>query len=141
VITVARDPERGAATVDEIRQRVPTASVETLTADLSSLVQVRRLADEVLARHDRIDVLVNNAGVITMRPQTTVDGLEATFATNHLAPFLLTNLLRGLLQCSAPARVVTVASAVHKQIHAIPWDDMARGVPGGHGRRTRCRSC
>jgi NAD(P)-dependent dehydrogenase (short-subunit alcohol dehydrogenase family) len=134
VITVARDRERGAAAAAEIRQRVATARVETLTADLSSLAEVRRLADEVLARHDRLDVLVNNAGVITMRPQTTVDGLESTFATNHLAPFLLTNLLRGLLETSAPARVVTVASAVHKQIRAIAWDDLARGVPDRHGQ-------
>ena len=134
VITVARDQHRGAAVAEEIRQRVPSSRVETLTADLSSLGQVRRLADEVLARHDRLDVLVNNAGVITMRPHMTVDGLETTFATNHLAPFLLTNLLRGLLEASAPARVVTVSSAVHKQIRAIAWDELARGVPDGHGQ-------
>jgi NAD(P)-dependent dehydrogenase (short-subunit alcohol dehydrogenase family) len=134
VVTVGRDPLRGAAAADEIRRRVPDARVDTLTADLSSLVEVRRLAEEVLARYDRLDVLVNNAGVITMRPQTTVDGLETTFATNHLAPFLLTNLLRGLLERSRPARVVTVSSAVHKQIRAIPWNDLARGVPDGHGQ-------
>jgi retinol dehydrogenase 12 len=132
VITVARDPVRGAAAADEIRQRVPDARVETLTADLSSLVHVRQLAEQVLARYDRLDVLVNNAGVITMRPQLTVDGIETTVATNHLAPFLLTNLLRGRLQSSAPARVVTVSSAVHKQIRAIPWDDLERGLPDVH---------
>jgi retinol dehydrogenase 12 len=132
VVTVARDPLRGAAAADEIRQRVPGARIETLTADLSSLARVRQLAEEVLARYDRLDVLVNNAGVITTRPQLTVDGIETTVATNHLAPFLLTNLLRGRMEKSAPARVVTVASAVHKQIRAIPWDDLERGLPDGH---------
>lgn len=127
VVIAARDPARAEAVGEEIRLRVPLARVETITADLSSLRQVRRLADEVRARYDRLDVLLNNAGVITMRRQTTVDGLETTFATNHLAPFLLTNLLRGVLERSAPARVITVASAAHKQIRAIPWDSLATG--------------
>jgi NAD(P)-dependent dehydrogenase (short-subunit alcohol dehydrogenase family) len=129
VIIVARDTARGEAAADEIRRRVPSALVETATADLSSLAQVRRLAEEVQARYDRLDVLVNNAGVIMMRRLLTVDGLETTFAVNHLAPFLLTNLLRGLLERSAPARVVTVASAVHKQVRAIPWGEMPEGAP------------
>jgi retinol dehydrogenase-12 len=132
VIIVGRDATRGAAAAEEIRGRAPHARVETLTADLSSQAQVRRLAEEVRARHDRLDVLVNNAGVLTMRRQVTADGLEKTFATNHLAPFLLTHLLRGLLERSAPARVVTVASAAHKQVKAIPWDDLASGAS------TRC---
>jgi NAD(P)-dependent dehydrogenase (short-subunit alcohol dehydrogenase family) len=127
VIISARDAARGGAAVEEIRRRVPLAQVGTVTADLSSMAQVRRLAGEVLARYDRLDVLVNNAGVITMRPQWTDDGLETMFATNHLGPFLLTNLLRGLLERSAPARVVTVASAAHRQVRAIPWDDLPRG--------------
>ena len=129
VIMVGRDAERGAAAAAEIRRRVLSARVETLTADLSSLAQVRRLAGEVLARHDRLDVLVNNAGVIAVRRQLTADGLETMFATNHLSPFLLTSLLRGLLERSAPARVVTVASAAHKQVRTIPWDDLPRGAP------------
>jgi retinol dehydrogenase 12 len=132
VIIVARDAARGETAGDEIRRRVPLAKVETVTADLSSLAQVRRLAEEVLARCDRLDVLVNNAGVISMRRQLTADGLETTFATNHLGPFLLTNLLRGLLERSAPARVVTVSSAAHKQVRTIPWDDLPRGAQAGH---------
>jgi NAD(P)-dependent dehydrogenase (short-subunit alcohol dehydrogenase family) len=127
VTIVARDAARGDAAAAEIRQRVPGAQVAVMTADLSSLVQVRRLAESVQARCPRLDVLVNNAGVISMHRQLTADGLEITFATNHLAPFLLTNLLCGVLERSAPARVVTVASAAHKQVRAIPWADLARG--------------
>jgi retinol dehydrogenase-12 len=132
VIIVARTAARGETAIDEIRRRVPLARVEAVTADLSSLAQVRRLAEEILAHHHRLDVLVNNAGVIMMRRQLTADGLETTFATNHLGPFLLTNLLRGLLERSAPARVVTVSSAAHKQVRTIPWDDLSRGAPAGH---------
>ena len=134
VIIVARDEARGEMAGDEIRQRVPLAQVQVLTADLSSLVQVRRLAEEILARHDRLDVLVNNAGVIMTRRQLTAEGLETTFATNHLGPFLLTNLLCGLLARSAPARVVTVSSAAHKQVRTIPWDDLPRGTQAAHGQ-------
>lgn len=128
VIIVARDAARGEAAAEEIRGRVPRARVEVMTADLSSLAQVRKLAEDVLARQDRLDVLVNNAGIISMRRQLTADGLETTFATNHLGPFLLTNLLRGLLERSAPARVVTVSSAAHKQVRDIPWDDLPYGA-------------
>jgi NAD(P)-dependent dehydrogenase (short-subunit alcohol dehydrogenase family) len=132
VIIVARTAARGETAGDEIRRRVPLARVEAVTADLSIMAQVRRLADEVMARYDRLDVLINNAGVIMTRRQLTADGLETTFATNHLGPFLLTNLLRGLLERSAPARVVTVSSAAHKQVRTIPWDDLARGGPAGY---------
>jgi NAD(P)-dependent dehydrogenase (short-subunit alcohol dehydrogenase family) len=142
MILPARDAARGEAAKAEIQARAPHARVEVMTADLSSLSQVRELAARVRARHDRLDVLVNNAGVISPRQPLTADGLEMTFATNHLGPFLLTSLLRDLLEraggtggypvrspgaSSAPARVVTVASAVHKQVRAIPWDDLASG--------------
>lgn len=129
VIIVARDTARGATAAEEIRRRVPFARVETMAADLSSLARVRRLAGEIQDRCDRLDVLVNNAGVISMRRQLTADGFETTFATNHLGPFLLTNLLRGLLERSAPARVITVSSSAHQQVRTIPWDDLPRGAP------------
>ena len=134
VIIAARDAARGAAASEQIRQQVPLAQVETVTADLSSLAQVRQLAEEIRARYDRLDVLVNNAGVISVHHQLTADGLETTFATNHLGPFLLTNMLRGLLERSAPARVVTVSSAAHKQVQTIPWDDLPRGTPARQGQ-------
>jgi len=134
VIIVARDEARGRVTAGEIQERVPSARVEVMTADLSSLEQVRRLGEDVLARHDRLDVLINNAGVISTRRRLTADGLEVTFATNHLGPFLLTGLLRGLLERSAPARVVTVASAAHKQVRTIPWADLPHGGPAVGGQ-------
>jgi NAD(P)-dependent dehydrogenase (short-subunit alcohol dehydrogenase family) len=134
VIVVARNTARGEAAAAEIGSRVPLARVEVMTADLSSLAQVRRLAEEVLTRRDRLDVLVNNAGVISMRRQLTAEGLETNFATNHLGPFLLTSLLRGLLERSAPARVVTVSSAAHKQVRAIPWDDLPYGTRSAQGQ-------
>jgi retinol dehydrogenase-12 len=134
VTILARDEARGEAAAAEIRRRVPLAHVETMTADLSSLAQVRQLAAQVLARFGRLDVLVNNAGVISLRRQLTADGLEITFATNHLGPFLLTSMLRGLLERSAPARVVTVSSAAHRQVRAIPWDDLARGDRAGNAQ-------
>jgi NAD(P)-dependent dehydrogenase (short-subunit alcohol dehydrogenase family) len=123
VMLVARDRERGASTVAAIHQQTGSASVESLLADLSSPEQVRRLAAEAVARHSRLDVLINNAGAVFMRRRETVDGLEMTFALNHLAPFLLTNLLLDTLKANAPARVVTVASMAHRGV-TIPFDDL-----------------
>ena len=128
VVIVGRDAARGAVARAEVTRRVPLARVEVMIADLSSLAQVHRLAGDVLDRHGQLNVLVNNAGVISPVRQLTADGLETTFATNHLGPFLLTSLLRGLLERSAPARVITVSSSAHKQVRAIPWDDLPRGT-------------
>ncbi len=97
--------------------------VEVFVADLSSQSQVRRLAEEALQRLSRIDVLVNNVGGHWNTRHVTADGLERTFALNHLAPFLLTNLLLDRLQQSAPARVVTVSSNAHAQ-GRIDFDDL-----------------
>jgi retinol dehydrogenase 12 len=124
VITVARDRARGEQAAADIRARAPRSQVEVLTADLSRLGQVRTLAAQVRDRHDRLDMLVNNAGVATFRQELTPDGLGVTFATNHLGPFLLTNLLLDQLRHSAPARVITVSSDRHKRQRSIPWDDL-----------------
>jgi NAD(P)-dependent dehydrogenase (short-subunit alcohol dehydrogenase family) len=83
-------------------------------ADFSSLVQVRRLADEILVGNSRLDLLVNNAGLMSPNYRFSFDGFEVTFAVNHLAPFLLTNLLLERLKASSPARIVTVASEAHR---------------------------
>ena len=99
------------------------AKVDVLLADLSSQASVRRLAADTLDRYPRLDVLVNNAGAMFATRQLTDDGIEATWAVNHLAPFLLTTLLLERLEDSAPARIVTTASDAHKGAH-IPFDDL-----------------
>jgi retinol dehydrogenase 12 len=127
VLAVARDQARGEQAAAEIRRRAPRSRVEVLTADLSRLGEVRTLAAQVQDRYDQLDVLVNNAGVAKFRPELTPDGLGVTFATNHLGPFLLTNLLLDQLRHSAPARVITVSSDRHTQQRSIPWDDLEPG--------------
>lgn len=123
VIAHARTAERGAATLAELRKRSPGLDLETVTADLGSLEQVRRMAAEVAARFPRLDALINNAGVMTMRRQVSSDGFELTFAVNHLAHFLLTNLLLDLLKAAGAARVVTVSSNVHRSAR-LDFDDL-----------------
>lgn len=115
-LITARNAERGAGAVDDIRGRSRSTQVEQVVFDLSSLGSVRSGAHEILDRTDRIDVLVNNAGIVLSKRQETVDGFEATFATNHLGPFLLTTLLLDRLKASAPSRVVTVASTAHRSV-------------------------
>jgi retinol dehydrogenase-12 len=129
VVLVVRDQTRGDAVAKEIRDAGGKADV--LVADLSSQVEVRRLADEIRKRYDRIDVLLNNAGVILTDRQTTKDGLEATFATNHIAYFLLTTLLLDVLEKSAPSRIINVASDAHKGAR-LDFDDLqsARSYSG-----------
>jgi len=117
-----RDRESTQGAAGEIRA-AGGGPVEVFVADLSSQAQVRRLADEVLQHLPRIEVLVNNVGGYWNTRQVTADGLERTFALNHLAPFLLTNLLLDRLTQSGPARVVTVASNAHAQ-GRIDFDDL-----------------
>src|SRR5207237_4260936 len=94
----------------DIRAASGNPAVDAFAADLSSQAEVRRLAAAILDAYPRLDVLVNNVGGFWAHRHTTADGLERTFALNHLAPFLLTNLLLDRLKASAPARVVTVSS-------------------------------
>jgi NAD(P)-dependent dehydrogenase (short-subunit alcohol dehydrogenase family) len=130
VIVAGRNAERAAATVERIRQRTGGAA-EYLLADLSSQQEVRRLAEAVRARHERLHVLVNNAGAVFTERRLSPDGLELTFALNHLAYFLLTGLLLDTLQASAPARIVNVSSDAH-QAATIDFDDLQaeRGYSG-----------
>lgn len=120
---ICRDRQRGEETVAEIAARTGNRDVEVRVADLSLQRDVRRVAAELLARHPRIDVLVNNAGVVNLRHALTGDGIETVFATNHLAYFLLTLLLRERLRASAPARIVNVASEVHR-FGGVDFDDL-----------------
>jgi len=111
---VGRDRARGEAVLGELRAQNPDLRAAVHYADLSSLDEVRRLAQELLAAYPRIDILINNAGALFPRRLVTVDGLERTFALNHMAYFLLTNLLRDRLIASSPARVINVASRAHE---------------------------
>lgn len=119
---VGRSAARASAAAARIAAAAPGAEVVQLVADLSSQADVRRLAGDILARHERIHVLANNAGAFFVDRQLTADGLERTWALNHLSPFLLTTLLLDRLKASAPARVITTSSAAHRGAH-IPWDD------------------
>jgi NAD(P)-dependent dehydrogenase (short-subunit alcohol dehydrogenase family) len=111
VLLHGRSKKRCEAVLEELRRQTGNEGAHCYLADLSSLNEVRRLAEQVLSEHERLDVLVNNAGIISREREETEDGLELTFAVNYLAHFLLTNLLLPLLQNSAPARIVNVASA------------------------------
>ncbi len=123
VIIVGRDTSRIQFAAEKIRSTAPSGKVHTLMADLSSQAQIRRLAEEFQTQFPRLDVLVNNAGAIFARRQVSVDGIEMTLALNHLAPFLLTNLLLDALKASDHARVVTVASAAHIGMR-VPFNDL-----------------
>jgi NAD(P)-dependent dehydrogenase (short-subunit alcohol dehydrogenase family) len=113
IILVCRDKARGEAALADVSAAAAGGAARLEIADLSSLQEVRELAGR-LAGLDRLDVLINNAGLVLGDRRITADGFEYTFALNHLAPFLLTNLLRKKLAASAPARVITVSSAAHR---------------------------
>jgi NAD(P)-dependent dehydrogenase (short-subunit alcohol dehydrogenase family) len=111
VLLHGRSPERLEATLEELRGQTSSQKVGSYLADLSSLGAVRDLADRILSEYDRLDMLVNNAGIIVQERKESEDGYELTFAVNYLSHFLLTRLLLPLLKGSAPARIVNVASA------------------------------
>lgn len=114
VVIVGRDRERSESARKSIAERSGNPRVDVLLADLSSLAGVRGLADDFLASYPALHVLVNNAGTVELKRSTTVDGFEKTLAVNHLAYFLLTNLLLPRLRASAPARIVNVSSEAHR---------------------------
>lgn len=123
VVITGRDRARGQAVLEEIRSKTGNSKLDLLVADLSSQAEVRRLAAEFKAKYPRLNVLVNNAGGFFDARQTTVDGLEYTFAFNHLAYFLLTNLLLDTLKASAPSRIVNVSSAAQSS-GKLNFDDL-----------------
>jgi len=123
VAITGRDLPRTEAAAADIQGTTGNRGVDAFAADLSSQVEVRRVAAEVLAAYPRLDVLVNNVGGSWNTRHVTADGLERTFAVNHLAAFLLTNLLLDRLKASAPARVVTVSSAA-QSTGTIDFDDL-----------------
>ncbi len=115
VIMLCRNVTRANQVRDEIARQVPGARVEVVHCDLASLASVREAASAVRRTYPRLGLLINNAGIVSTRRRTSVDGFELTFATNHLGPFLLTALLLHHLDDSA--RIVTVASRVHVSGH------------------------
>jgi NAD(P)-dependent dehydrogenase (short-subunit alcohol dehydrogenase family) len=122
-VLVCRRQEDGERVMEEIASRTGNHSLEVMTADFSSLAQVRRLGDEINARFPAIHVLVNNAAVARKRREESADGIELTLAVNHVAPFELTRRLLPALQRGAPSRIVTVASAAQRR-KSIVLDDL-----------------
>ncbi len=134
----ARDPERGANTVDRIKQATGNTAVQWVLADLSVQAQVRQLATEVQRRFSRLDLLINNAGAIFNTRSLSADGIEMTFALNHLGYFMLTHLLLGALKASSAARIINVASNAHWR-GRIDFDDI-QGERHYSGWRAYCQS-
>jgi len=125
VIAQGRNPARAEAALAEIRAAAPQAQVDMLLADLAVMDNVVEFATKIGALTDRIDLLVNNAGATPSQRIETADGLEQTFAANHLAVFLLTHRLLPLLKAAAPdAQVITTASVAHKFIKDMKWGDL-----------------
>lgn len=123
VVVVGRNREKSECTVNRIRQETGNPAVEYMLADLSSQAEVRQLAESFKSQHERLNVLVNNAGGFFLFRRESVDGIEMFLALNHLAYFLLTNLLLDILKISAPARVINVSSGSHMRA-TINFDDL-----------------
>ena len=123
VVLVGRAESRLNDAVALIRHQTPDAKLDIIQADLSSQAEVIAVANTIKQRYDHIDVLINNAGAYFTEQQFSIDGIEMTWALNHMAPFLLTANLLDLLRASAPARIITVASAAH-QGAVIDFDDL-----------------
>lgn len=123
VVLACRNAERGDQARQKIVQATGNPNVELMLVDLSSQNSIRIFAKDFVSKHNRLHVLVNNAGIYAAKRILTVDGLELTFAVNHLAYFLLTNLVLDLLKVSAPARIINVASEAHRS-GRINFDDL-----------------
>lgn len=139
---VARSEARAGEAVRQIKAASGTdGEVDVLLADLASQASIRGLAAEALERYSRLEVLVNNAGAVNSQRRITEDGIELTWAVNHVAPFLLTTLLLDRIRASAPARIVTTSSAAHLRAQ-IPFDDMSGERtygPFGFGRYSQTK--
>jgi retinol dehydrogenase-14 len=123
VVMVSRDRKRGELARADVQQQSGNRDVELMVADLSSQQSIRQMVEEFKAGHERLHVLVNNAGMTSATRAETVDGLETVFATNHLGPFLLTNLMLPVLTASAPARIVIVSSGA-QAMGKLDFDDL-----------------
>ena len=142
VFIVGRNAFKTKDAVDRIRDETGNREVCYLLADLSSQGDVRRLADQVKEQIPRLDVLLNNAGAIFLSNRSSVDGIEMTFALNHLGYYLLTTLLLDLLKDSAPARIVNVSSSSHGSPGEFQLEDLPQpGKSGGYRAYGRSKLC
>ena len=143
VFMVCRNPSKAQHAREELLQRVPSARISLVLADLSSMKEVRRAAAEIMDQTDRLDLLVNNAGAMISDHRLTVDGFEMTFAVNHFAYFLLTRDLLPLLVSTGTskrfARVVNVASRAHKRT-SMRWDDLMFSPSSYNAWTSYCQS-
>jgi NAD(P)-dependent dehydrogenase (short-subunit alcohol dehydrogenase family) len=140
VLMIGRNAAKCGETTARIRGATGNTAVYPFVADLSSQSQVRRLAEEVVAQHPQLDVLVNNAGAMFNRRVESADGIEMTWALNHLAYFLLTDLLLDNLKASAPARIVNVASEAHRSSRGIRFDNPEFKTSGYRAFGAYCQS-
>lgn len=124
VVMACRDPARAASALDAVRQRAPAGRAETMALDLADLAAIRAFATAFIARHPRLDILCNNAGVMHLPYRKTRDGFEMQIGTNHLGHFALTGLLLERLATTPGARVVHVASIAHRFTRGIDLDDL-----------------
>ena len=123
VLLHGRDPEKGRKVREEIARTTGSDQLDLFIADLVSQRQVRKLAAKVMEKHERLHVLINNAGTFQVERKLTEDGLETTFAVNYLAPFLLTHELLELLKENKPSRIINVASIAHRSA-GIDWGNL-----------------
>lgn len=124
VVIACRDAGKGRAALDEVATKTGSKDLHVMTLDLASLASVRAFAAAFMSQFTRLDVLVENAGVMTSKRQVTADGLEMDFGVNHVGHFLLTDLLLPLLKASAPSRIVVVSSGLHTS-GKFDFDDLA----------------
>ena len=124
VIGVDFDVPNGQAAKEEIVAKTGNTHFDFIECDISSMAQVRALAEQVNRDYERLDILVNNAGLTESMRRESADGFEMTMATNFLGPFLLTNLLLDKLRTSTPARIINIASDAHKMAKGLDWEDI-----------------
>jgi len=124
VVLIGRDVQRVNNAVAKIRDDIPDAKLDSFVADLSRISETQLLANYIQENYSRVDVLVNNAGAFFQTHQLSADGIEMTFALNHMSQFVLTNLLLRTMRASAPARIINVSSAAHQGAH-IDFADLS----------------
>jgi retinol dehydrogenase 12 len=128
LVLVCRSAEKARAAIADV-ERAGAKEVDLLVGDMGSQADIRRVAAQFKSKHDRLDVLLNNAGVLVPSRHRTVDGLEETFAVNHLGYFLMTSALLDVVKASAPSRIVNVSSEAHRR-SKMHWDDLQLEASG-----------